>query len=488
MQNDRLYINMTKKSFTISASGLKNIVFTSESCSTLFSDRYDSFKFILEDKEIFMNRIFAEFISPFVSHIHQSDPTIDSICLNDFIQKENSSNNFFSPEVIDNFKKISTGNSIEIDEAICQKLRILSILIRNQEMFDEMNKLYPLELNEKSIDQFIEFIKYFDFSSSKNYFYYQSFNNQTIINFISSNFYLIKDKLLTLPKSILYLIISNENLKLKSEDSLFDFINEIFSNEKVQDDEKEQKIYFYEELILSQLSKEKFNEFINEINSKDITQNIWEKMKECFFCFKENFESKEKGSSRYVEEINKKDSGKKIKIEYDNNTNNRFKGIISHLGDGNGKNVINKKIIKITALAYNSGLINNVVDFDDKNASFGICGRENSWIRYDFVDRKVMPSHYSIMSDHWNNSNRGYYRPQCWCIEGSNDETNWTTLDTRQNEKSLDSQSVSNTFEIKNKNNEFYRFIQIRQTGKNTGNDNDFRFSSLEYFGTILET
>ena len=58
---------------------------------------------------------------------------------------------------------------------------------------------------------------------------------------------------------------------------------------------------------------------------------------------------------------------------------------------------------------------------------------------------------------------------------------------TRQNEKSLDSQSVSNTFEIKNKNNEFYRYIRIRQTGLNTGNDNDFRFSSLEYFGTILE-
>ena len=204
---------MNKKSFIISASGLKNIVFTLNNESYLMSSssENDSFKFILEDKEICMNRIFAEFISPIVSHIHQLDPTIDSICLNDFIQKQKQTNNFFHTEVIDNFKKISMGNSVEIDESMCQKLRILSILIGNQEMFDEMNKLYPIILTENSIDEFIEFLRFFDFNSDKNNFNYQSFNNQNIINFLSSNFYSVKEQLLTLPKSILYLIISNEN-------------------------------------------------------------------------------------------------------------------------------------------------------------------------------------------------------------------------------------------------------------------------------------
>ena len=40
---------------------------------------------------------------------------------------------------------------------------------------------------------------------------------------------------------------------------------------------------------------------------------------------------------------------------------------------------------------------------------------------------------------------------------------------------------------LKIKITNFIEYIRIRQTRLNTGNDNDFRFSSLEYFGTILE-
>lgn len=60
---------MSKKSFILSSSGL-NIVFTSKT-------KEDDFYFVFGDKEICMNRFLAEFISPRVSHIHQTDPTID---------------------------------------------------------------------------------------------------------------------------------------------------------------------------------------------------------------------------------------------------------------------------------------------------------------------------------------------------------------------------------------------------------------------------
>ncbi len=39
---------------------------------------------------------------------------------------------------------------------------------------------------------------------------------------------------------------------------------------------------------------------------------------------------------------------------------------------------------------------------------------------------------------------------------------------------------------IKEKSNEFYRFLRIRQTGKNANKDNYLGLSTLEYFGTII--
>ena len=63
---------MSSKSFILSASGLKNVIFRS-------IQKEEQFVFVIGDKEIEMNRHLAEFISPRVSHIHQTDPTINRI-------------------------------------------------------------------------------------------------------------------------------------------------------------------------------------------------------------------------------------------------------------------------------------------------------------------------------------------------------------------------------------------------------------------------
>ena len=62
---------MSKKSFILSSEGLKNLV-QNQSYG-------EDFKFIFGEHEVQMKNLFAEFISPKVSQIHQSDPTITSI-------------------------------------------------------------------------------------------------------------------------------------------------------------------------------------------------------------------------------------------------------------------------------------------------------------------------------------------------------------------------------------------------------------------------
>ena len=60
------------KTLTISSFGLRNITLNR-------FDKEDDFVLIFGEREFRMNSIFAEFISPVISNLHHSDPTIQSI-------------------------------------------------------------------------------------------------------------------------------------------------------------------------------------------------------------------------------------------------------------------------------------------------------------------------------------------------------------------------------------------------------------------------
>lgn len=78
-------------------------------------------------------------------------------------------------------------------------------------------------------DQYMHLLMHY-YQSSQSMQYY-NYNN--IIDYIAANFHRIeKSKLLPLPKSILFLIISNNKLKLYNENSFFDFIQQIFKTDE----------------------------------------------------------------------------------------------------------------------------------------------------------------------------------------------------------------------------------------------------------------
>ena len=79
---------MSKKSFILSSAGLKNLV-QNQSYG-------DDFKFIFGEHEVKMKNLFAEFISPYVSQIHQSDPTITSIHFSNKNSTNQSKKNYLS--------------------------------------------------------------------------------------------------------------------------------------------------------------------------------------------------------------------------------------------------------------------------------------------------------------------------------------------------------------------------------------------------------
>lgn len=147
-----------------------------------------------------------------------------------------------------------------------------------------------------------------------------------------------------------------------------------------------------------------------------------------------------------------------------------------------------KGIIKATASSIFKPQFSpqNAVDFV-KTSPVSTTDKKNSWIMNDFCERKVHPTHYSIKT--WNMP-KGNSHLKNWVIEGSNSniEKDWIVLDSRKDINCLDSNLAEVTFELNNKisNNEYFRYLRLRQTGLNTRNTNQLILSSLEFFGTLI--
>lgn len=251
---------MSKKNFLISSSGLKNIIFTRK--GELFRElnkkdnqhnKYedDYFRFIFGEEEIEMPRMLAKFISPRVSHIHRADPTIDFLQIDPFFinEKEKESKNQIK-NLFFNLKQICSGLSIDIDEEMSENLKIFAILNWNEELFNEMSKLFPTNEDQKEnqkekINKYIQYLFNIN-KSEESYIKYSNNFKQSLIDYLSSHFYLIdKKQIFTFNRYDFYLIISNNKLKINDEDSLYDIINEFYS---IQNDEENiiQKIQLYE--------------------------------------------------------------------------------------------------------------------------------------------------------------------------------------------------------------------------------------------------
>lgn len=450
----------------LSSAGLNNIILDNNNTS-------NTFRFVFGEHEITLNNIYAEFISPIVSNLHHSDPTIDSIHF-----ENNFNEDLFSEDILSLFKNISRGIPVKFNSEQGFKLQLISIIIDNEELLEKINQIHPFEINENNIKEYLHYLQLFhSFTQPSRYFNYSN-----IINFMSSNFYLLdKSELVKLPKKILYSIISNTNLKIETENSLFDFIQKVYSEDEDEDKYKEDEdnisiISFYENIEFSNLSKRKFQEFLFEFNSSEMTNSLWRKIGQSYHA-----RSKE-NSSRYCH--------KPLKIEYNKNFENPFNGIIQSLTDEFGGNVDDKGIVKITASTVSDvDHPKYAADLEDKKHYFCSLNYANQWLKYDFTRFKIRPNYYSIRTRHDHGS--GYSHLKNWVIEGSNtdNEDDWKILDERNEIDCLDNYSAMKSFKIQKTldKNEYYRYLRLRCTGMNTGDNYLLILSALEYFGYLIE-
>ena len=160
-------------------------------------------------------------------------------------------------------------------------------------------------------------------------------------------------------------------------------------------------------------------------------------------------------------------------------------GIIAHLTNECGGNVHDKGVMEVTVSGFGhmQWCPKNVVDLQSETYFFST-NAPNSWLCYDFKEKRVSPTSYSITSYPFG---PGMRHLRSWVLEVSNDKRDWQVADRRENNSDLNDMKVTHNFSITKKLSGSFRFIRVRLTGHNHKNNDILSMSSLEVFGKLFE-
>ncbi|KAK8865341.1 hypothetical protein M9Y10_010882 [Tritrichomonas musculus] len=213
-------------------------------------EQYDSFHFIVNDKEFKTTRIIADLLSPKICQIHQCDPTID--CFTITTQNEGD---FSTILKLINFQKQDIpDNEINFISEIVEILEndFINVDLPIPEITDE-NVFNLLQRHLKS-----------------KIFYSELISSE--IDFISSNFFRIieedDEKIMQMDIETIEKVIKNTNLVLRNEDQLLTFINKLYASNS-----KYSKLYQF--CIFENVEKETIDDFLSIYNISDISNEVW---------------------------------------------------------------------------------------------------------------------------------------------------------------------------------------------------------------------
>jgi hypothetical protein len=174
------------------------------------------------------------------------------------------------------------------------------------------------------------------------------------------------------------------------------------------------------------------------------------------------------------------------RVELPCRTNAPLSGIIAYLTNKFEGNVADKRVVEMLGDPWDFRdpkiAPKNVADLE-ANSYFASRNEPDQYIGYDFQSRKVHPTAYAIRSC-WD----GYKDSEnlkSWVVEISDDGTQWTEIDRRENNNDVNGQNIVCIFSASAPCEA--RFIRLRQTGKNHIGGWCIMISAFEIFGTLIE-
>ena len=417
------------------------------------------FSFIVNGKEFKTSRLIADILSPVICRHHSNDPTLDTFTIN-----TRNDGNFSHILNLINFQTTTfSEEEIPFLTEVVENLGNETIILQDEK-----------DSTEITIDNVLHLLQHHEKYSQ---FYCNHISSE--IEFVSSHFTEIsemqEEELKKLSIGTLLKIISNDQLQMKSEDQLLKLINELYSNNS-------EYSILYEQVLFTNVTSEMMKEFVLTFDANDMTIGTWHKLSDRLCLEPENQVSNTAAGSRYSK-APKQETGKTFEYTEDK----VFKGIFNYLQTQTGGKIENEVNFTSSSVASSSDCYkpSNVALFGDTNNYFHSKNVEGSWICFDFNDRRVVPTHYTVKSVNWGVND---HHPKSWVIEGSNDNISWETIDEEKNCSYLNGVSLVHTFPMNHPKSTEFKYIRMRSTGPNwCGNSYHYLiFDSFEIYGRLI--
>jgi hypothetical protein len=284
-----------------------------------------------------------------------------------------------------------------------------------------------------------------------------------VISFIASHFDEIdRSFLVGLPISTLCRVLSQDSLQIRSEDWLYDFFISRFEVCK-------ESVSLLAQIRFEYLSCDRISRFI-----------LWSF--EHFESFCEEFPVWKAISVRLSFAVSPRvDDSRFLGRTFAPSCDGSLDGIIAHMTREHGGNVHDRGIVDISAKSVHSSsyLGRNAADLQS-TTFFHSLNEQDQWLCYDFKNRRVRRTHYSIHA----HSNNHYLRS--WTLEGSVDGSSWFSLDEQKENSTTHSGHPIGTFSVVESAE--YRFIRLRQTGKSAHGNDVLELYAFEIFGQLFES
>lgn len=298
------------------------------------------------------------------------------------------------------------------------------------------------------------------------------------VDFISENFgdLVVKrsSDLRKLGRVTLEKIIGNDRLIVESESQLLKFVSSLYAeNDEFSD--------FFEYVYFENVSGSEIDEFVGQFKVYDMTSGMWYSLCRRLVL---SVEPKSDTLTENRHHKTKKDGKRKknqlnsIDVEF---TNNDLKGIFSYFRSHSS---INEEV-NVTCSSHSGGDIDLLLDIENRSNDFYTGDYQNSWICFEFKKHLLIPSSYSIRA---HRAGPGGNHQKSWVLEGSNDKSDWKSIDEHENCSYLNESFVVHTFPVlyQNENKEPFKYIRIRQTSQNWCNNNILNFCSIELYGKLV--
>ena len=108
--------------------------------------------------------------------------------------------------------------------------------------------------------------------------------------------------------------------------------------------------------------------------------------------------------------------------------------------------------------------------------------KPDQFIKFNFGTKQAKITSYSIKTIKFGD---GSCHLKSWVLEGSNDDIDYTVIDTRDTNE-LNGSNIVGNFDLENDSSP-YKYLQIRMTGPNCRGDNTMAINAVEFFGILIE-